>query len=70
MPGERFSKSMKPGGDPVDFIATMDDVRPRLDMVEKLLDDTYADVLLNSFPREFEFIKQRIIGIVPSTSIK
>ena len=37
---------MKPGGDAVDFIATMDDLRPRLGMVEKILDDTYADVLL------------------------
>ena len=50
---------MKPGGDPVDFIASMDDLRLRLeDMGEKILDDTYADVLLNSFPKEFEFIKQ------------
>ena len=49
---------MKPGGDAVDFIATMDDLRPRLGMVEKILDDTYADVLLNSFPKEFEFKRQ------------
>ena len=37
----------------------MDDLRLRFeDMEEKILDDTYADVLLNSFPKEFEFIKQ------------
>ena len=53
-----FSKPMKPGGDPVDFIGTMDDLRRRLeDMQEKILDNTYADVLLNSFPTKFEFIK-------------
>ena len=53
-----FCESMKPGGDPVDFIATMDDLRLRLeDTGEKILDDTYADVLLNSFPKEFEFKK-------------
>ena len=54
-----FSKSVKPGGDPVDFIATMDDLRLRLeDMGERIFDDTYTDVLLNSFPKLFEFIKQ------------
>ena len=36
----------------------MDDLRLRLtDMGEVILDDTYADLLLNSFPKEFEFIK-------------
>ena len=50
-----FSRSMKPGGDPVDFIASMDDLRLRLeDMGEKILDDRYADVRLNSFSTEFE----------------
>ena len=50
---------MKPGGDPVDFIATMDDLRLRLEgMGAKILDDTYADVLLNPSPKEFEFINQ------------
>ena len=43
-----FSKSIKPGGDPVDFIAAMDDLRLRLeDMEEEILDNTYADMLLN-----------------------
>ena len=28
------------------------------DMGEEILDDTYADLLLNSIPKEFEFIKQ------------
>ena len=46
---------MKPGGDPVDVIATMDDLWLRLeDMGEKILDDRYADVRLNSFSTEFE----------------
>ena len=52
-----FSKSVKPGGDPVDFIATMDDLRLRLEVMGKILDNTYADVLLNSFPKVFKFIK-------------
>ena len=44
---------------PTDFIAKMDDLRLRLaDIGEEILDDTYADLLLNSFPKEFEFIKQ------------
>ena len=52
------ARPMKPGGDPVDFIAIMDDLRLLLeDMRESVLDDTYADVLVNSFPKEFEFIK-------------
>ena len=52
-------KRQKPGGDPDDFIATMDDLRLRLeDMGERIFDDTYTDVLLNSFPKLFEFIKQ------------
>ena len=57
--GKLSSKSMKPGGDPVDHIATMDDLRLRLeDMGEKILDDTYAVRVLNSLPKEFEFIEQ------------
>ena len=28
-------------------------------MGEQILDDTYADLLLNSFPKEFAFIRQR-----------
>ena len=56
---KRFSKSMKPGGEPADFIATMDDLRLRLeDMGEKILDHTYADMMLNSFPKEFDVIEQ------------
>ena len=43
---------MRAGSDP-DFIAKMDDLRLRLaDMGEEILDDTYADLLLNSFPKE------------------
>ena len=54
-----FSSAMRAGSDPTDFIAKMDDLRLRLaDMGEEILDDTYADLLLNSFPKEFEFIKQ------------
>ena len=50
---------MRAGSDPTDFIAKMDNLRLRLaDMGEEILDDTYADLLLNSFPKEFEFIKQ------------
>ena len=54
-----FSSAMRAGSDPTDFIAKMDDLRLRLaDMGEEMLDDTYVDLLLNSFPKEFEFIKQ------------
>ena len=50
---------MPSGGDLTDFISTVDDLRLRLaDMGEQILDDTYADLLLNSFPKEFEFIRQ------------
>ena len=61
-PGVRAGKlfTMMPfGGDPTDFISTMDDLRLRLaDMGEQILDDTYADLLLNYFPKEFAFIRQ------------
>ena len=41
------------------LISTMDDLRLRLaDMGEQILDDTYTDLLLNSFPKEFTFIRQ------------
>ena len=54
-----FSSVMRAGSDPTDFIAKMDGLRLRLaDMGEEILDDTYVDLLLNSFPKEFEFIKQ------------
>ena len=54
-----FSSAMRAGSDPTDCIAKMDDLRLRLtDMGEVILDDTYADLLLNSFPKEFEFIKK------------
>ena len=54
-----FTTTMPSGGDPTDFISTMDDLRLRLaDMGEQILDDTYADLLLNSFPKEFAFIRQ------------
>ena len=54
-----FSSAMRGGSDPTEFIAKMNDLRPRLaDMGEEILDGTYADLLLNSFPKEFEFIKQ------------
>ena len=50
---------MRAGYDPTNFIAKMNDLRLRLaDMGEGILEDTYADQLLNSFPKEFEFIKQ------------
>ena len=54
-----FSSVMRAGSDPTDFIAKMDGLRLRLaDMGEEILDDTYVDLLLNSFPKEVEFIKQ------------
>ena len=54
-----FSSAKGAGSDPTDFVAKIDDLRLRLaDMGEEILDDTYADLLLNSFPKEFEFIKQ------------
>ena len=49
---------MRAGSAPTDFIAKMDDLRLRLADMEEILDDTYADLLLISFPKEFEFIKQ------------
>ena len=50
---------MPSGSDPTDFISTMGDLRLRLaDMEEQILDDTYADLLLSSFPKEFAFIRQ------------
>ena len=50
---------MPSGGDPAYFISTMDDLRLRLaDMQQQILDDTYADLLLNSFPKEIVFIRQ------------
>ena len=53
----RKARPMKPGGDPVDFIAIMDDLRLLLeDMRERIFDDTYADVLMNSLPKELEFM--------------
>ena len=56
---EKVFTTMPSGGDPNDFISTMDDLRLRLaDMGEQILDDTYADPLLNSFPKEFAFIRQ------------
>ena len=56
---EKLSTTMPSGGDPTDFISTMDDLRLRLvDMGEQILDDTYADMMLNSFPKEFAFIRQ------------
>ena len=54
-----FSKSMKPDGDPVDFIATpIDDLRLRLEDMGEAIPDTCADALLNSFLKGFDFIKQ------------
>ena len=54
-----FTTTMPSGGDPTDFISTTDDLRLRLaDIGEQILDDTYADLLLNSFPKEFAFIRQ------------
>ena len=54
-----FTTTMPSGGDRTDFISTMDDLRFRLaDMGEQILDDTCADLLLNSFPKEFAFIRR------------
>ena len=44
---------MKPGSDPVDYFATMDELRLRLKYFwEELIDASYADVLLRSLPKE------------------
>ena len=54
-----FSSAIRAGIDPTDFIAKTDVLRLRLaGMGDDILDDTYADMLFNSFPKEFEFIKQ------------
>ena len=54
-----FTITMPSGGDPTDLISTMDDLRLRLaDMGDQIVDETYADVLLNSFPNNFAFIRQ------------
>ena len=54
-----FSSAKRAGSDPTDLIAKMEDLRLRLvDMGEEVLDDTYADLLLNPFPKEFELMKQ------------
>ena len=54
-----FSSAIRAGSDPTDFIAKVDDLRLRLaDMGEEILAYTYADLLLSSFPKGFEFIKQ------------
>ena len=45
---------MPSGGDPTDFISTIDDMRPRLaDIRERILDDTYANP-----PKQFAFTRQ------------
>ena len=54
-----FTTTMPSGGDPTDFISTMDDLRLRLAyMGEQILDETYAGLLLNYFPKEFALIGQ------------
>ena len=54
-----FTTPMPSGDDPTDFMSTMDDLRLRLAITgEQILDDTYTDLLLNSFPTEFAFIRQ------------
>ena len=55
---EKLFTTIPSGGDPTDFIYTMDDLRLRLtDIGEQILDDTYADLLLNTFPKEFAFVR-------------
>ena len=50
---------MKPVCHRVDFNDTVDDFRLGLeDMGEKILTDTYADMLHKTVSKEFEFIKQ------------
>ena len=54
-----FTTTMPSGGDPIDFISTVDNLRLLLaDMGEQILHDTYADLMLNSFPKEFAFIRK------------
>ena len=56
---KQFTTTMPSGGHPIDFISTMDDLQLRLsDMWEQILDDTHAHLMLNSFPKEFAFIRQ------------
>ncbi|CAN0228619.1 unnamed protein product, partial [Scytosiphon promiscuus] len=54
-----FNNPMKPGSDPVDHFAAMDDMRLRLKGYgETIIDDSYADALLRSLPKEYDFILQ------------
>ena len=49
-----FKNPMKPGSDTVDYFATMDELRLRLkDFGEELIDNSYADVLLRSLPKDY-----------------
>ena len=62
---------MKPGSDPVDYFAAMDDLRLRLKGYgEAIIDDCDADVLLRSPPKEYDFVTQinsrSTIATVPS----
>ena len=56
---ENGKKSMTAGCHPVDFNATVDDLRLGLeDMGEKILGDTHAVMPHNTVSKEFEFIKK------------
>ena len=51
---EKLFTTVPSGGDPTDFISTIDDMRPRLaDIRERILDDTYANP-----PKQFAFTRQ------------
>ena len=50
---------MKPGEDPADFFAKMDDTRLRLeDMRETFPDESYEDLLLRALTKDCEFVRQ------------
>ena len=62
-----FNNLMKPGSDPVDYFATMDELRLRLkDFGEELIDNSYADVLLRSLPKDYNLSHRLTIATVPS----
>ena len=55
---------MKPGEDPADFFAKMDDTRLCLkDTGETFPDDSYEDLLLRALTKDYEFVRQPATGI-------
>ena len=51
---------MKPGEDPIDFFAKLDEQRLRLaDMGETLTDESYENIILSALPKEYDFVRQQ-----------